>query len=921
MYSLPITATITNVTKGTTYTNADIVDGSLSLNKYCTSAVTIEFGNVTAGELQFMLADVTTTISLGDDLTIQFASDQTSDTFHFIVTGIKEDESTLQITALDKMILLDSPANLSAVTYPLTAQAFVDAVYGTGLGFTISYQTGLHNPTIDDPVFEASTTYRQVLSKVCECMGACADFYDGTIYIGFLEDIEEELTDTEYTYCKLGKQGYEVVVEVTQDLMKPATEIVDDTIYLRIVGNQFFANKTDAERTAIASAIQAVIDGELDSRLLYGGSLTLLPNPDILPLQLIAVEGKLIAVTEVTFGINENTKIDAKLEDSDNSYNFGFSREIVKIQSDITNIEGEIEPVVENNKHFFYRDDSGVHITMVENDYNSGNNLLIDSDSVDVRQGTTTVASFGSETRIGEQGKSGVAFNASETVFYDAQGSVAGRITQGSQEDKELEKYTVLAETTIQNQDGFTPPSFSRFKPLPYTPISDISVYIVCSSNYLNPALATARISVPTDGTAVTQTLDVNTTAQGTTLARLEITIRYATFGIIGGLQFIGNFTSVVTPSGELPYVVIANATYTYTGEVPMFLFGKGLQASEPYSFIVGQYNEDNMNLFAVGNGSDISDRHNVFEVDLNGATTTGDFAVVDGWTTLEELSATEIRASGDITSEGNIYFDNTNRGIFGLDYTNYAYPLICDNGTNLWIGAGQTATQHHEGRTFISSGYSTSDGKGYDSIFVSVPNATNTNATNYTVWHSGNLNVDRLVNYYTPSITTEARVGQTTGSYVAIRVNGSQFGDIGLTAESNTLYLWDYDTNSAVWEMKPSKFMSGETYTAMAGAYSGHITSGSTDVVITIPLPRSCAGMTVTQTAKVACTIRGIGGYLDDSYSQTNVGATSAYTWSVTDGENAIRLSIRKSSAYSNATNNTPVSVIFRGKVTFRFT
>lgn len=93
-------------------------------------------------------------------------------------------------------------------------------------------------------------------------------------------------------------------------------------------------------------------------------------------------------------------------------------------------------------------------------------------------------------------------------------------------------------------------------------------------------------------------------------------------------------------------------------------------------------------------------------------------------------------------TSSSYVYLNGTdgvrlgNRGIETLDRTGYWYPLIYDNGTNLWIGAPLTAGQHHTGETYISSGY---DGSaGIDTIKVSVPNATNTGATNYKVLHEG---------------------------------------------------------------------------------------------------------------------------------------------------------------------------------------
>lgn len=75
--------------------------------------------------------------------------------------------------------------------------------------------------------------------------------------------------------------------------------------------------------------------------------------------------------------------------------------------------------------------------------------------------------------------------------------------------------------------------------------------------------------------------------------------------------------------------------------------------------------------------------------------------------------------------------------GYYLRDSTDTRYPGIVDNGTNLWIGARQAGATHHTGKTYISSGHNGTSGNG--SIYVSVPNATNTNATDYAVYHEGN--------------------------------------------------------------------------------------------------------------------------------------------------------------------------------------
>lgn len=111
---------------------------------------------------------------------------------------------------------------------------------------------------------------------------------------------------------------------------------------------------------------------------------------------------------------------------------------------------------------------------------------------------------------------------------------------------------------------------------------------------------------------------------------------------------------------------------------------------------------------------------------------------------------------SGGVFSKGSIILKSTSRGYFLTDSVGYEYPGIYDNGSNLWIGSKQTAEKHHHGSTYISSGFNRTSinattkvetGTGNETIFISVPNANNTDASNYKVFHHGMVsNSNRIV-------------------------------------------------------------------------------------------------------------------------------------------------------------------------------
>lgn len=98
-------------------------------------------------------------------------------------------------------------------------------------------------------------------------------------------------------------------------------------------------------------------------------------------------------------------------------------------------------------------------------------------------------------------------------------------------------------------------------------------------------------------------------------------------------------------------------------------------------------------------------------------------------------------------------------------------YNPITDNGTNLWIGASQSDGYHHEGNTYISTGYDSTTGKGYDSIRISVPNEGNYSAVDYYAIHTGNY-----ATYVAPKSHTHADL-QTNIDNLETKVFNNVYG------------------------------------------------------------------------------------------------------------------------------------------------
>lgn len=136
----------------------------------------------------------------------------------------------------------------------------------------------------------------------------------------------------------------------------------------------------------------------------------------------------------------------------------------------------------------------------------------------------------------------------------------------------------------------------------------------------------------------------------------------------------------------------------------------------------VGVYNPDNEYGVCFRMGGSLGMNRGVFDYSKGQFMIyrgVGDETLIPGTTVIDSLYAQGIKAFKGTASE---------------------QTLLWHNGVNLWIGSTGGATTHHYGATYISSGYDESSQKGNYSIYVAVPNTTNTGCTSYKVLHEGNF-------------------------------------------------------------------------------------------------------------------------------------------------------------------------------------
>jgi len=392
-------------------TNASILD--MAIDRYSTAKGDLEIGCVSAAELTLDLMNTAGEFNSvawkNHEITVEIDCNlETVPMGVFIVDEAPKRQSKLTITALDRMILFDRYVDWTGYTFPMTAQAMVNAICTT-CGVTLSAGCDLttlpnYNYSISaSPVVE-NLTWRQVLSWLCEIMGANAFMdWNGDLRLSWYAASGETIDDSVIISGEIAETGLTI----------PGVNIV-------IGGNEFLAGNAGnaitingnmligANPQTIANNIYSAIGG----LTYYPFTATVLPMSHLYPLDTITYVADAVnhnaALTNVTFGLNCNTAFKGKGRDVADDDMAAIGDFTPGQSATINNMAEQIE---DTNNHF-WADGAGIHVTYGDGTDTVGNNVLIDSDSLDIRDGTTVLASFGAITTIGETSQTHMEIDA-----------------------------------------------------------------------------------------------------------------------------------------------------------------------------------------------------------------------------------------------------------------------------------------------------------------------------------------------------------------------------------------------------------------------------------------------------------------------------------------------------------------------------
>ena len=251
------------------------------------------------------------------------------------------------------------------------------------------------------------------------------------------------------------------------------------------------------------------------------------------------------------------------------------------------------------------------------------------------------------------------------------------------------------------------------------------------------------------------------------TLRKVQSDIGYGVFYITDMSSGSAKYPFRVNGDGSM---IATNATITGTITGSSGQFTKGFSVNVPYSYTSSGTTYNRRMIMEIGNTGSNRYGFGLYIKDNAETTTYSGISIYNGGVSILGNGSIEgkgvIAGSDGIESSGNIKINTKARGLFLTDKNNTEYAAVYDNGTNLWIGSASGASYHHNGATYISTGWEDSTA-GHRSIYISVPNGYpgDSGHISYEALHTG-FNISKRIEIEKDNISV------TQNSYATVKIS-----------------------------------------------------------------------------------------------------------------------------------------------------
>ena len=479
-----------------------ILTGGLTVDSYSMTGSRIEIGTAIAAELTLNLKNsdgrFDPMVFAGKEIFVEIGTKDwsTDDPITYIPLGYfqvdKEPKNgqEIKISALDRMVSkFDVEIDWTQFTFPMTVQALVSTVCtvcGVTCATTISSLPNASYSIAATPE-GTCTMYRDLIQWAAFVTGTCAQFGpDGELYFKWYTDTGFSLTSANRFSHDLDNEDITLTgIHYTDN---NGIEYLVGTAGYTLEASQVGILQNDIE-TALGNILTA-LDGFTYRPLEQAVIVT---APFLQPLDMVEFTDARgdthdCIISHITYTINSSTTV-AGRGDTEVATNYAPQTGLTRQQ------EEAVAGASREATHYLAVDDTGIMVADMSDGQRytpstaptGTKNVKIDSDSVDVRDGQTVLASFGEQTRIGKENSTHLDLSASgmDIVGRNSDNSVhiGAQSTENvhREEDWEFPGYTT-------DDSGIVPSITVIDLPEELVLTDDITVTITGGSTHTIPA-------------------------------------------------------------------------------------------------------------------------------------------------------------------------------------------------------------------------------------------------------------------------------------------------------------------------------------------------------------------------------------------------------------------------------------------------
>jgi len=348
----------------------------------------------------------------------------------YYVASHKTNGNLIRVKAYDSMKLLDE--HKTTITYPTTVQAVVEAIC-TACNITLATQTIPNGTYALSLAPEADMTDRQLLSAVCEITGNFARMDEnGNLYVGWY-DFDNPVTIAS-TFD--GKDLWTLPIMLTG--VRVNVYSGDNTYFYGTDDNVVTVSNNPLVYAGNGQEICNMIGARITGSTFRPGSLPILSNPclqsgDVLEItDNITGDTYLLPITELTYTKGLTETVSCSFENTEDADLRPTIEGLLKKSIDEVGetASSALGMATETEQHFWFTSgtgsEAGAHIAeaaKVDFEQNpTGGNTLIRSNGVQIRDGTTVLASFGEAVQIGKDDNSHLEMDYHSLQLIDKDG-------------------------------------------------------------------------------------------------------------------------------------------------------------------------------------------------------------------------------------------------------------------------------------------------------------------------------------------------------------------------------------------------------------------------------------------------------------------------------------------------------------------